>query len=205
MVRTINTEPAICPSCGFDFIGSGRYRYSNLKNHMKKQHGIMSGSKITINNTTNNYNIVIMNGVFDVESVKKLLTPSVMEQLQHILETNDGYLMIPLFNALHCNPDYPETHIASIPNISKDTMLVMSKVGNVQPRTKQEGARMVLDHMIENDVPVIQKSIDDDVLSYALKNEKNIPSDCVPGIIKHLETLPKNVRNSTSKKLKEMV
>lgn len=206
------TDPAVCPRCDADFSSSGRCRYQRLKRHIREVHNVVDVDRemesarvvnITNNNNTTN-NIFIFNGKFDVESVRKLLTPKVIEKLERILDTNDGCMVVPLFNALHCNLEYPDTHIASIPNVSKDCMLVMVREGEVESMSKVDGARKVIDHVMEKDVPVVKKACDEvDFLSERLAQDDKTRYEFVPDIITHMEKLPRVNRTRMSKVLKE--
>jgi hypothetical protein len=206
MGRAAKTEPAICPVCKFDFIGSGVNRYMHLKRHIKSQHKESPiGNTYNHCNINNTFNIVIINGQLDSESVKKLLTPSVIAKLERIMSTNDGSLVVPLFDALHCNPNYPETHKAVIPNINKDCMLVMTKEGNTESKTKVEGAKMIIDSMFESDIPTVSDHLEDGAFDSSTKLEEQNKGDIVPELITHLETLPKGERMKMSRSLKEKV
>lgn len=210
MTRTVNPEPAVCPRCKTDFSSSGRCRYQVLKRHLKNVHNVVDVDReidnarvVNITNNTTN-NIFIFNGKFDVESVRKLLTPKVIAKLERILDTNDGCTVVPLFNALHCNLEYPDTHIASIPNVSKDCMLVMVREGEVERMSKVDGARKVIDHVMEKDVPVVKKACDEvDFLSERLAQDAKTRYEFVPDIINHMEDLPRANRSRMSNVLKE--
>jgi hypothetical protein len=205
MGRPVKTEPAICPVCKFDFIGSGKNRYDSLKNHMKNVHK-KSPAGNTYNITNNNtFNIVIINGQLDSESVKRLLTPAVIAKLEKIMSTNDGSIVVPLYNALHCNPEFPETHTAVIPNVNKDCMLVMTKEGNTESKTKVEGAKMIIDSMFESDIPNVSRHLDDGAFDSSTKLEEQNKGDIVPELITHLETLPRDNRSKTARSLKQKV
>lgn len=167
-MRTKRTDPAVCPRCEKDFSSSGRCRYQRLKRHIREVHSVVDVDREM--------------------SVQNLLTPDVMSKL----EMGDGCVIVRLFDALHCNLEYPDTHIASIPNVSKDCMLVMVREGEVRGMSKVEGAKRVIDHVMEKDVPRVQAQIDD---RYKF----------VPDIIRHMEALPRVNRTRMSNVLKECV
>lgn len=207
MGRRPHTDPAVCPHCQQSFEGAGKDRYRNLRRHITSVHTPRDakGPQTIINNT----NIFINSVVYDFskcsdEILLQLVSDRLKARLDHIMETNDGNTLVPIFSALRCNPEYPETHIASIPNVSKDRMLVMTNDGIVEVHTKREGASKVLDHISSVDIPAVIKVIDDPTLKLALQTDKNFTDEVKSGIISTLESIPRLDRTRTSNRLKQM-
>lgn len=221
MGRHMRTDPAVCPRCHADFECSGGHRYQVLKTHMKNVHGIteplkfMDDAKV-INNITNNYsncqinnnitiNVNIDGTIASREDMEKLLTASVRESINHLLNTYDS-VVVKVFDALHCNPEYPYTHVANIPNKKKDEMLVVNKDGNVDIVSKTYGAKVILDKL-ENEAKLVDEVTDnysliDDEIKLAKSNV--YIDNTITDIIDHLENnIPRPVKKEMEKTMRK--
>lgn len=217
MGRGMRTDPAVCPMCQTDFESSGKYRYHNLKNHMKNVHGVgntnvYSNIHTIINNTYSNCNInnnitinVNIDGtIASREDMEKLITESVRRSLDGLISENDS-VIVKLFDTLHCNPAFPSTHVAAIPNKKKDEMLVVNKNGAVNILTKDDGALVIMDKIknesklvddVTDDMMGINKSVVNDMTDSMIK-------ETIGDIITHIENLPKNERRVTENILRD--
>ena len=201
MVRTKCDSPAICPICKANFEGSGRCRYTVLRTHMANKHPT---SNVTFNqyitNITNN-NLIIAN--MKPDDILKLMTPEFMAEINKRLDEGEADMGLFLFSRLRCDPKNPQNIQAVIPNLNKNQMKV--KLGDeVLTTTKKKGARMLVDSLFENDIPPIQKEIDDITLDYAIGCDKRTRATRLePGIIHKLENLPNETRKTVNKSFNE--
>lgn len=217
----MRTDPAVCPTCHTDFESSGKYRYHNLKNHMKNVHGIGIADKThvysnvhTIINNNNIYsncninnnitiNVNIDGTISSREDMEKLITESVRRSLDGLLSENDS-VIVKLFDTLHCNPAFPSTHVAAIPNKKKDEMLVVNKNGAVNILTKDDGALVIMDKIksesklvddVTDDMMGINKSVVNDMTDSVIK-------ETIGDLIDHLENMPTRERKDMEKGLR---
>jgi hypothetical protein len=175
MGRRMNEQPAKCIHCGRDFESSGKMRYQNLKNHLKNVHGIGIADNNhvysnvhtiinnNINNTYSNCNII---NVFD-ETVRTILRNAIndkefMDKFIKYAEESIGQYSaacdaaVCLFDKIHCNPEHPETCIAVIPNVSRNTMLVREPEGSFESFDKKDGAEKALSIFENKTVPILK-------------------------------------------------
>lgn len=173
MGRAMRTDPAVCPRCNADFESSGSHRYQVLKTHMKNVHGIadpqkvIEDAKVIINNINNitysNCNII---NVFD-DTVRTILRNAINDKdfmnkfIKYAEESIGQYsaacdAAVCLFDKIHCNPEHPETCIAVIPNVSRNTMLVREPEGSFESFDKKDGAEKVLSIFENKTVPILK-------------------------------------------------
>ena len=209
MGRVMRTDPAVCPKCHTDFESSGKYRYHNLKNHMKNVHGITDPQKViddarVINNNSNcNINTNIDGTIASREDMEKLIDVSVCAALDAIM-SNYGSVVVKLFDALHCNPEHPSTHVAVIPNKKKDEMLVVNKNGDVDILPKVDGAMVILDKLTTESKLVDKVCDNGDYIHHEMELEKDKDriEKTINDIIDHLETMPTRERKDMEKGLR---
>lgn len=209
MGRTTKNESAICPLCDANFESLKDNRYWALKRHMsscklKNPEKFEKYSNCNVNNNCVIINVNI-NGKIAPEDIMKLINETVKAALEKILQTNDGSIAVKIFDATHCNPNQPATHIAVIPNINKNQMIILNDDGVAEVKSKVEGARQILDSLFENELPEISKSMDDKALTTAIKLEQMNKDTIIPDLITHMESIPGTERTKTSRRLKERV
>jgi len=211
MVRTVKNEPAICPICGFDFIGSGKYRYKNLHRHMETQHG-QTENHPTIQNIPNNninYSNCNIYNIFD-NSVRLIMDAAKNDSafISKLTEYMNRISSIPssipttlcLYDKVHCDPEHPECFLAVVPNVSRNLMLVKSPNGDVEAMTKKDGAEKALSIFFERSVPIINDSMKSKTVDTKLASAENI--EILPKhLVRKLETDPKQLRSSMTKEM----
>jgi len=193
--------PAICPFCKINFDHNGKDRYHNLKKHIETVH---PDSGFTFNiETLNNYSKCIINPVIFAnlkpEEILRLMTPEFVAEIHRRLDEGEADMGLFIFSRLRCDPKNPQNIQAVIPNLNKNQMKV--KLGDeVVTTTKKEGARMLADSLLENEVPIVQKEIGDICLDYAVECDKRTREKRLePGIILKLENLSTDVRKNVNK------
>jgi hypothetical protein len=193
--------PAICPFCKINFDHAGSFRFRNLKRHIETVH---PDSGFTFNiETLNNYSKCIINPVIFAnlkpEEILKLMTPEFLEEIHRRLDEGEGDMGLFIFSRLRCDPKNPQNIQAVIPNLNKNQMKV--KLGDeVVTTTKKEGARMLADSLLENEVPIVQKEVNDIVLKASIADDTRTRSKRLePGIIHKLENLSTDVRKNVNK------
>jgi len=194
--------PAICPFCKVNFDHVGKDRYRNLQRHIETIHPD-SGFTFNIENLENLYSKCIINPVIFAnlkpEEIIKLMTPEFLEEIHRRLDEGEGDMGLFIFSRLRCDPKNPQNIQAVIPNLNKNQMKV--KLGDeVVTTTKKEGARMLADSLLENEVPVVQKEVNDIVLNASIADDTRTRSKRLePGIIHKLENLSTGVRKNVNK------
>lgn len=195
--------PAICPFCKTSFDHVGKDRYHNLKRHIETVH---PDSGFTFNiETLNNYTNCMINPLIFAnmkpDDILKLMTPEFMAEVNKRLDDGGADMGLFLFSRLRCDPKNPQNIQAVIPNLNKNQMKV--KIGDeVLTTTKKEGARMLADSFFENDIPPIQKELDDICLDSAIEFDKKTRDKRLePAIINKLENLPTETRKNVNKHL----
>lgn len=172
MGRNMRTDPAVCPRCKADFECSGKMRYQHLNRHLKNVHG-MTGENVKtstpqsqiINNITYS-NCTINVNVFD-DTVRTILRNAINDKdfmnkfIKYAEESIGQYsaacdAAVCLFDKIHCNPEHPETCIAVIPNVSRNTMLVREPEGSFESFDKKDGAEKVLSIFENKTVPILK-------------------------------------------------
>jgi len=194
--------PAICPFCKLNFDHAGSFRFRNLKRHIETVH---PDSGFTFNietlnnysNCTTNNNLIIAN--MKPEEILKLMSPEFLAEIHRRLDEGEGDMGLFIFSRLRCDPKNPQNIQAVIPNLNKNQMKV--KLGDeVITTTKKEGARMLADSLLENEVPMVQKEVNDIVLNASIADDTRTRSKRLePGIILKLENLSTDVRKNVNK------
>ena len=193
--------PAICPFCKINFDENGKNRFYHLKRHIEITH---PDSGFTFNiETLNNYSKCIINPVIfsnlKPDEIIKLMTPEFLEEIHRRLDEGEGDMGLFIFSRLRCDPKKPHNIQAVIPNLNKNQMKL--KLGDeVITTTKKEGARMLADTLLENEVPMVQKEVNDIVLKMSIADDtRTRKTRLEPGIIHKLENLPTDVRKTVNK------
>jgi len=190
--------PAICPFCKINFDHDEKNRYWVLKRHIETTHPdsgfTFNIAKLEQYNTTN---IILAN--MKPEEILRFMSPEFVAEIHKRLDEGEGDMGLFIFSRLRCDPKNPQNIQAVIPNLNKNQMKV--KLGDeVITTTKKEGARMLADSLLENEVPIVQKEIGDICLDYAVECDKRTREKRLePGIIHKLENLPIVVRKNVNK------
>jgi len=190
--------PAICPFCKTSFEHHGEKRFWVLKRHIETTHPdsgfTFNIAKLEQYNTTN---IILAN--MKPEEILRFMSPEFVAEIHKRLDEGEGDMGLFIFSRLRCDPKNPQNIQAVIPNLNKNQMKV--KLGDeVITTTKKEGARMLADSLLENEVPIVQKEIGDICLDYAVECDKRTREKRLePGIIHKLENLPIVVRKNVNK------
>ncbi len=155
----------------------------------------------TIINITINVN---NNGSIVQEDMLKLVNDAVLKAIDKVLNENNGSLIVKAFDALHCNPAHPETHIAAIPNVNKDEMLVVNSDGGVDSMTKNAGALEIMNRMANDEIPKLARLLQDPLISKSAKLEALDPNsiETISHVVRQLENLPPSERRETVKNLR---
>ena len=186
MGRPRKTESAVCQVCGYDFSGSGSYRYANMRRHIKSKHpNVPVGGTTTINNNNNLF--------ITADTVGNVLTPGLIAAMLERAASASGHAVLPLFGALHCNHNHPERYIAAIPNVSRNRMVVRSASGSTEVLSKSEGAQKVLDMVFENDVPVVAHHVENKYLKGVISSER-YGDGILDAMIRYMETISREDR-----------
>ena len=193
MGRRKLTEPAVCTHCGVSFEGSGKFRYCNLRKHVKDKHT----SALHEKQQTTVVNVLIVSD----EIARSIVTPTLVKRIEKEILSANGLGVIPLIGALHCNPARPEMYIAAIPNISKDRMLVTSIDGETQVRSKIDGAQIIMDTVFDHELNTVSNHINNPFVTSMLKHEK-FADDIRERIISYLEMLPTEERIDAASEIK---
>lgn len=195
--------PAICPFCKVNFESVGKDRYRNLQRHIETLHPD-SGFTFNIQNLENMYSNCLINTNLILANLKpdeiiKLMTPEFLTEINKRLDEGEGDMGLFIFSRLRCDPKKPQNIQAVIPNLNKNQMKV--KLGDeVITTTKKEGARMLADTLLENEIPMVQKEVNDIVLKASIADDTRTRTTRLePGIIHKLENLPTDVRKTVNK------
>lgn len=154
MGRAQKSESAVCPLCDKSFEELKDNRYWALKRHMcscklKNPEKFERYSNCQVNQNCVVINVNV-NGQIAPEDLMKLINETVRNAIEQILLTNDGSIAVKVFDATHCNPNHPETHIAVIPNVSKNQMLVVNEAtGITEATTKVDGAKKIINSLFD--------------------------------------------------------
>ena len=194
--------PAICPFCKINFDHGGKNRYWVLKRHIELTH---PDTGFTFNTETLNYysncstnnNLILAN--MKPDEIIRLMSPEFLAEIHRRLDEGEGDMGLFIFSRLRCDSKNPQNIQAVIPNLNKNQMKV--KLGDeVITTTKQEGARMLADSLLENEVPMVQKEVDDIVLKASIADDTRTREKRLePGIILKLENLSTDVRKNINK------
>jgi hypothetical protein len=190
--------PAICPLCKASFEHHGEKRFWVLKRHIETVHPdsgfTFNISKLEQYNATN---IILAN--MKPEEIIRFMSPEFLAEIHRRLDEGEGDMGLFIFSRLRCDPKNPQNIQAVIPNLNKNQMKV--KLGDeVITTTKKEGARMLADSLLENEVPIVQKEIGDICFDYAVGCDKRTREKRLePGIIYKLENLSTDVRKNVNK------
>ena len=100
-----------------------------------------------------------------------------------------------MYDKLHCNPEYPASCIAVIPNVSKNTILVREPGGDFETMPRVEGLEKARTLFCDRSMGLISESLRNTKLDKAMiiaSNCEQLPK----GIERVLENVDKKTRKS---------